>query len=73
MVPGAIEKNLRFILETAKGAGMDYPVAIALVVGPPIGRRFLINTAAGVRTELGVGRQQRSLASFEFLARARHA
>src|SRR5690348_10520381 len=73
MVACAIEKDLGLVFETAKGARMDYPVPVALIVRPPIGRGFLINTAAGVRTELGVRRQLRSLASFEFLARARHA
>jgi hypothetical protein len=51
---------------------MNDPVAIALVMGAPLGRRLRMLTAAGVTAELRVRRKRLSLNLFQFLARARH-
>lgn len=72
VITGAVEENLGFIFEAAKGAGMDHAVAVALVLGAPLGRGFVIFAAASVGAELRVGREDFALDLFEFNARARH-
>jgi hypothetical protein len=64
VVAGAVEENLSFVFETAKSAGMDHPVTVALVLGAPLRRGFGVFAAARSRAELGVGGE---IAAFEFL------
>ena len=54
VIAGAVEKNLRFVFEPAKSARMNDPVAVALVMRPPIGRRFRMFATARVPAELRV-------------------
>ena len=72
MIAGAIEENLGLIFEAAEGAGMNDAIAVALVMGAPFGRVFLVAAAAGVGAELRVGREVATFAFFKFLACDRH-
>ena len=72
MIAGAVEKNLGFVFEPAEGARMDDAVAVALVLGAPFGRRFLVLSPARIGAELRVGRQDLALDFFQFSSRARH-
>ena len=72
MVARAVQEHLRLVFEPAKRARVNDAVAIALVVGAPVGRFFRILAAAGVRAELGVRREVLPLQLFQFFAGARH-
>ena len=72
MIAGAVEKDLRLVFQPAEGAGMDDPVAVALILGTPFGRRLGMFASAGVAAELSIGGKRLSLNLFQFLARARH-
>jgi hypothetical protein len=51
---------------------MDDAIAVALIVGAPLGRRLGVVTPAGVAAELGVRRKGLPFDLFQFLARAGH-
>ena len=72
VIAGAVEKNLRFVFEPAKSARMNYPVAVALVMRAPFGRRFRMFAAARVTAELRAGREDLPLDLFQFLTGAGH-
>src|ERR1035437_2997908 len=72
MVAAAVEKNLRLVFESAKGAGMNDAVAVALIMRAPFGRDFLVFTAASVAAELRVGRENLAFDLFKFLTSAGH-
>ncbi len=72
VIPGAIEKHLRFVFKAPKRPRVDDAVAVALVVGPQFRRRFLVDPAAALGAELGVGGEDKALARFEFRAGAGH-
>jgi hypothetical protein len=46
MIAGAVEKNLRLVFQPAKGARMNDPVAVALVLRAPDRGRFGVFAAA---------------------------
>ena len=57
MVAGAVEKDLGFVFETAKGGRMDDAGNVALVFAAPAVRRLRVETSAGGRGFLGEGRE----------------
>src|SRR5208282_6558723 len=57
VIAGAVEKNLRFVFEPAKSARMNDPVAVALIMSAPFGRRFRMFASTGVAAELCVRRE----------------
>jgi hypothetical protein len=72
MVSGAVEKDLRFVFQPAKGARVNHAVAITLEFGAPGGRRLGKNAAARFGAELGVGGKGLPLSLFEFFFGAGH-
>ena len=72
VVAGAVEEDLGLVFEAAEGARVDDAVAVALVFGAPIGRRFGVPAAAGIGAELGIGSEELTFELFEFLSRAGH-
>ena len=65
MVAGAIKKNLRFVFEPPKCAGVDDSVAIPLILGAPFGRDLVVVAPAGLGAELGKRSEQLPLALFK--------
>jgi hypothetical protein len=72
VIAGSVEEDLGFILEAAKGAGMNDAVAVALILGAPFGGGFVVFAAARVGAELRVRREILALDLFEFKTGARH-
>src|ERR1039458_5784313 len=72
MVAGAVEEDLGFVFEAAKGAGVDDAVAVALEFGAPGGGGFGMDAAAGLGAKLGVGGERLAFALFELLSGTRH-
>jgi len=72
VVAGAVQKDLRLVFQPAKGARMNDPISVALVVRPPVGRVFGIPAPPGIGAELGVRREILAFQLFQFLACARH-
>ena len=72
VVAGAVEKYLRLIFQAAKCARMDDAVAIALIMGAPFGRRFVMNASASIGAELGVGSEELPFALLQFNPSHRH-
>jgi len=73
MVARAVQENLCLVFEAAKRARVNDPVAVTLVMCPPVGRFFRVFAAAGVCAELGVRREALPLQLFQFFACAGHA
>ena len=65
MITSAIEEHLGFVFEPPERTRMNYPVAVALVMGAPVRRRFVVNSAAGIGAELCVGSQREPFPFFE--------
>ena len=72
VVAGAVEENLRLVFEPAERAGMNDPVAVALVMCAPFGWRLGIFAPAGIAAELGVRREDLPFDLFQFLSGAGH-
>jgi hypothetical protein len=72
MVTRPVEENLRLVFQAPKRPGMDDPVTVALVMGPPIRRRFLIFTTSAGTAKLRVGRKDLPFDLFQFLTGPRH-
>src|SRR5437870_601428 len=72
MIAGAVEKDLRFVFQASKRAGMDYAIPIPLVFSAPFGRRLAVLAPAGVGAELGVRGEVLLFELLEFLSRAGH-
>jgi hypothetical protein len=66
MIRIAPGENLRLRLQTAKGARMDHPVAVALEVIPVgMGRLGMSPSARFFHADSVVGEHEKSLAAFE--------
>src|SRR5438045_989617 len=72
MIADAVQKNLRLVFETPKGARVNHAVTITLVLRAPFGRNFLVFATACFSAELGVRREISALDFFEFDSCARH-
>src|SRR6185436_4988546 len=72
MIACPVQEDLRLILETAEGARMNHPLAIALVLRPPVRRRFFELTAERVGAELSVRREREAFELLQFKSRAGH-
>lgn len=72
MIPCAVEEDLGFIFETAKGAGMDDAGAVALEFGAVGVGRFLVFASGGKAGFLGVGSEGGDFHAFEILSGAEH-
>jgi hypothetical protein len=68
VIPGAIQKHLRFVLQPPKGAAVDDPVAVPLELGPPDRRLLLMNPSTAVTAVLGKRRKKLPLTPFKRLA-----
>src|SRR5271167_4746319 len=72
MVAGAVEEDLRLVLEAAEGAAVDDAVAVALEIEAEAVLVLGMNTAARSRAALGIGREVAGLASFQVKTASRH-
>ena len=72
VVAGAVEEDLGLVFEPAEGARVDDAVAVALVLGSPVGGRLGIAAAARVGAELGEWGEPLALVLLEFVAGAGH-
>jgi hypothetical protein len=66
VVPGAVQEHLGLVFQPAEGAAVDHPVAVALELGAPGGRRLGVDAPAAVAAELGVRGEELAFAGFEF-------
>ena len=67
VVAGAVEKDLGLVFQTAKRAGVDHAVAVALVFGAPERAGLRVGASAGVAAELGVRREDLAFDLSSFL------
>jgi hypothetical protein len=65
MVAGAVEEDLRLVLEPAEGAAVHDAVAVALEGGAELVALLLMGATARVGAALRAGSQMTALASFE--------
>ncbi len=72
MIPGAVEKHLGLVFETAESARMDDPVAVPLVLCAPERGCLGKFASACIATELGQVSQGLAFQLFEFQSIARH-
>src|SRR4051794_3676450 len=70
MIAGAVEKDLRLVLQATEGAGMDDPRTIALELRAVSVARLGIFPAARIARFLGVGREDAPLVLLHLLARS---
>jgi hypothetical protein len=73
MIACSVEKDLRLVFQSSERAGMNDAIAVALIMGPPLGRFFRISATPGIGAELSVWREILPFQVFEFQPRARHA
>lgn len=66
MIAGPVEKHLRLVFEPTEGAAVNDPIAIALKLGSPRGRRFRIHPSPRGAAMLRVRREALHLAVFQF-------
>src|SRR5260370_36651674 len=69
MIAGAIQENLRFVFEPAKGAGMNDSCAVTLKLGPVGVTLLRVFAAARIAGFLRERRECRALGCLHFLAR----
>ena len=72
MVAGAVEENLRLVLQPPEGAGVDHAGAVALKVRAVGVARLRVRAARGIRARLRVGGQHPALVQFHLLAAFAH-
>src|SRR5256886_9890859 len=72
MVAAAVQEDLGFIFEPAKGARVNDAIAVALIMCAPVGRFFGVFASAGVGAELRVRREDLAFQLLQFFARAGH-
>jgi hypothetical protein len=72
MIAGAVEKNLGFVFEPAKSAGMNHAIAVALVLSAPQGRFLRMPASPAVTAELRERRERAAFDVFKFLTKTRH-
>src|SRR5207245_8067098 len=65
VVPGAVEKNLGLVFEPPKGAGVNDPVAVALVFGAPFRRWLRVLAPARLGAQLRIRGQVLPLQWFQ--------
>jgi hypothetical protein len=72
MIAHPVEKNLRLVFQTAKGACVNDAVAISLKLSSPGRRRLRKQPSARLGAQLGVRGEKLPLSSFQFYLGAGH-